>query len=150
MSRPVAPARSPSTSWVRTSASSTSRTIDPAQGTPALGAGDTLMVLKDRPEVRAVAEYMSTPDALKTWIQAGSAISANQATPADWYAGNYKLQVASDIVAKATSFGFDASDLMPASVGAGTEWTGLVDWINANGANTEDVLKAIDASWPTK
>jgi alpha-glucoside transport system substrate-binding protein len=124
-------------------------TIDPAQGTPALGSGDTLMVLKDRPEVRAVAEYMSTPDALKTWIQAGSAISANQATPADWYAGNYKLQVASDIVAKATSFGFDASDLMPASVGAGTEWTGLVDWINANGANTEDVLKAIDASWPT-
>jgi alpha-glucoside transport system substrate-binding protein len=37
--------------------------IDPKQGTPALGAGDTLMVLKDRPEVRAVAEFMATPRA---------------------------------------------------------------------------------------
>lgn len=122
--------------------------IDPAMGTPALGAGDTVMVLADRPEVRAVAEFLSTPSGTETWIKAGSALSANQSTPAEWYAGNYKLEVASGIVANATSFGFDASDLMPASVGAGTFWTGMVDWINANGANTDAVLQAIDDSWP--
>jgi alpha-glucoside transport system substrate-binding protein len=117
--------------------------IDPAQGNPALGAGDAFMVTQDRPEVRAVAQFLAVPEGIQAWIQAGSAISANQATPADWYQGNYKLEVASDIVANATSFGFDASDLMPASGAA--FWAGVVDWISADGTNTDEVLAAIDA-----
>ncbi len=70
--------------------------IDPAMGTPALGAGDALMVTADRPEVRAVAQFLSTPEGIEAWVKAGSALSANQTTPADWYAGNYKLEVASE------------------------------------------------------
>ena len=124
--------------------------IDPAMGTPALGAGDALMVTADRPEVRAVAQFLSLPEGIEAWVKAGSALSANQMTPAEWYAGNYKLEVASGIVANATSFGFDASDLMPAAVGAGSFWTGMVDWIGADGSNTDAVLEAIDASWPTE
>jgi alpha-glucoside transport system substrate-binding protein len=124
--------------------------LDPAQGNPALGAGDALMVTADRPEVRAVAQFLSTPEGIESWVKAGSALSANQMTPADWYAGNYKLEVASGIVANATSFGFDASDLMPAQVGAGTFWTGAVDWIAANGENTDAVLQSIDDSWPAE
>ena len=31
----------------------------------------------------------------------------------------------------ATAIGFDASDLMPPAVGAGTFWTGTVDWVNS-------------------
>jgi len=124
--------------------------IDPAQGTPALGAGDALLMMADRPEVRALAEYLSTPQGIEAWIQAGSAISANTTTPADWYAGSYKLKVASDIVANATAFGFDASDLMPPQVGAGAEWKELTDWISANGADTEKHLQAIDAAWPAQ
>lgn len=122
--------------------------IDPAQGNPALGAGDALMVFSDRPEVRALAQYLATPAGIEAWIAAGSAISANQATPADWYAGNYKLEVASGIVANATSFGFDASDLMPPEVGAGSFWNEMVNWISAGGTNTDAVVTAIDASWP--
>lgn len=122
--------------------------IDPAQGTPALGAGDALMVLADRPEVRAAAQYLSTPAGIEAWIKAGSALSANQSTPAEWYAGNYKLEVASGIVANATSFGFDASDLMPSVVGAGSFWSEMVNWISAGGADTQARLQAIDASWP--
>jgi len=122
--------------------------IDSAQGTPALGAGDALMVLADRPEVRAAAQYLSTPAGIEAWIAAGSALSANQTTPAEWYAGNYKLEVASGIVANATSFGFDASDLMPSVVGAGSFWTEMVNWIAAGGADTQARLQAIDASWP--
>ncbi|MFN8519786.1 MAG: ABC transporter substrate-binding protein [Chloroflexota bacterium] len=122
--------------------------IDEAQGNPALGAGDALMVLADRPEVRAVAQYLSTPAGIEAWVKAGSALSANTTTPADWYAGNYKLEVASGIVNNATSFGFDASDLMPAAVGAGSFWTEMVKWISDNGADTQARLQAIDASWP--
>jgi alpha-glucoside transport system substrate-binding protein len=122
--------------------------IDEDQGNPALGAGDALMVLADRPEVRAAAQFLSTPAGIEAWVKAGSALSANTTVPADWYEGNYKLEVASDIVNNATSFGFDASDLMPAQVGAGSFWTEMVNWISANGADTEARLQAIDASWP--
>lgn len=122
--------------------------IDEAQGTPALGSADALMVLADRPEVRAAAQYLSTPQGIQAWIEAGSALSANTTTPSEWYEGYYKLDVAADIVANATAFGFDASDLMPAVVGAGSFWAEMVNWISAGGADTQARLQAIDASWP--
>jgi alpha-glucoside transport system substrate-binding protein len=124
-------------------------TIDPAQNN-AEGSADTMMVLVDRPEVRALAEFMATPEGIENWIRAGSAISTNTSTPADWYAGSYKLQVASDIVNNAAGIGFDASDLMPGAVGSGTFWTQAVDWVNNNGSDTDAVLKAIDDSWPAQ
>jgi alpha-glucoside transport system substrate-binding protein len=122
-------------------------TIDAAQNY-AEGSADTLMVLVDRPEVRAVAQFLATPSGLQKWIAAGSAISTNSTTPADWYAGAYKLKVASEIATAAKGIGFDASDLMPGKVGAGTFWTQAVQWANAGGTNTDAVLKAIDDSWP--
>lgn len=124
-------------------------TIDPAQKN-AEGSADTLMVLVDRPEVRAVAEFLATPSGIQNWIRAGSAISANSSTPADWYAGAYKLKVAADIANNAAGIGFDASDLMPGKVGAGTFWTQSVQWVNNGGKNTDAVLKAIDDSWPAQ
>ena len=122
-------------------------TIDPNQKN-AEGSADTMMMLVDRPEVRAVMEFFAVPEGIQAWIAAGSAISTNTSTPADWYAGAYKLKVAADIANNASGIGFDASDLMPAKVGAGTFWTKMDDWANANGADTDAVLKAIDDSWP--
>ncbi len=106
------------------------------------------MVFVDRPEVRAVAQFLSTPSGIETWVKKGAAISANTAVPAEWYAGNYESEVAAELLASATDFRFDASDLMPAAVGAGSFWTEMVNWISANGENTDAVLQAIDASWP--
>ncbi len=122
-------------------------TIDPNQNNVE-GSADTMMALVDRPEVRAVIEFFATPQGLQNWILAGSAISPNNTTPAEWYAGSYKLQVAADIINNASGVGFDASDLMPGAVGSGTFWTQTVDWVNNNGSNTDAVLKAIDDSWP--
>ena len=130
--------------------------IDPAQGHPALGAGDTLMVIQPpdgsapTDATKAVAEFLSTPQGTQRWIEAGSAISANQTTPADWYDGSYKLSVGADIVANATSFGFDASDLMPPEVGQGAEWTELTNWIANGGTDTEAMLQRIDDAWPAQ
>jgi alpha-glucoside transport system substrate-binding protein len=106
------------------------------------------MVLTDRPEVQAVAEFLATPEGIQRWIEAGSAISANTATPAAWYEGSYKLKVASEVTNNAAGIGFDASDLMPGGVGAGTFWTESVAWVNDSGADTDATLQAIDASWP--
>jgi alpha-glucoside transport system substrate-binding protein len=123
--------------------------IDPAQGTPGLGAGDTLMVLvdnPDRPEIRAVAEYLATPYGLKAWIDIGSAQSANQTTPAEWYQ-SYKQQVAADIVGNSTSFGFDASDLMPPEANRAF-WDGITAWIDSGGTGTDQFVQSVDAAWP--
>jgi alpha-glucoside transport system substrate-binding protein len=124
-------------------------TIDP-NFKGAEGSADTVIMMNDRPEVRAVAAFLATPQGIQRWIEAGSAISTNQQTPDAWYAGAYKLSVAAEVVNSADFIGFDASDLMPASVGAGTFWTQTVDWANNNGSNTDAVLQAIDDSWPTQ
>jgi alpha-glucoside transport system substrate-binding protein len=123
--------------------------IDPSQNIVE-GSADTMMVLVDRPEVRAVAELMAVPEGLQAWIAAGSAISTNTSTPAEWYAGSYKLKVASEIANNAAGIGFDASDLMPGAVGAGTFWTEMDKWVNGGGTNptTDATLQAIDSSWP--
>ena len=112
------------------------------------GSADTIMVLADRPEVRAFAEFLATKEGLKNWILGKGVLSPNVKTPAEWYAGNYKLKVANDIASGATAIGFDASDLMPPSVGQGTFWTEISAWANSNGANLDATLQAIDDSWP--
>ena len=112
------------------------------------GSADSFMVLNDRPEVRALAEFLATPEGLEGWIKSVGVLSPNVKVPAEWYADNYKLKVANEIATGATAIGFDASDLMPPAVGQGSFWTGISDWANANGSNTDSVLQAIDDSWP--
>jgi alpha-glucoside transport system substrate-binding protein len=112
------------------------------------GSADTIMVLVDRPEVRAFAEFLATPEGLKNWITGKGVLSPNVTTPDEWYANNYKLKVANDIASSATAIAFDASDLMPPTVGAGSFWTEISAWASSNGANTDATLQAIDASWP--
>jgi alpha-glucoside transport system substrate-binding protein len=112
------------------------------------GSADSFMVLNDRPEVRAFAEFLATPEGLEGWIKSVGVLSPNVKVPTEWYAGNYKLKVANAIATGATAIGFDASDLMPPAVGQGSFWTGISDWANSNGSNTDTVLQAIDASWP--
>jgi alpha-glucoside transport system substrate-binding protein len=133
--------------------------IDPAYGTPALGSADTLMVLaKDYTNapantenaVRAVAQFLSTPQGTQRWIEAGSAISANNTTPQEWYAGYYKLDVAAQIVNNASYVGFDASDLMPPEVGAGAFWTESVNLVSNGPDYLDQALQNIDAAWPAE
>ena len=112
------------------------------------GSADAIMVLADRPEVRAFAEFLATPEGLKNWIVGKGVLSPNVTTPAEWYANNYKLKVANEIASNATAIGFDASDLMPPAVGAGSFWTEISAWASSNGTTTDATLQAIDASWP--
>jgi alpha-glucoside transport system substrate-binding protein len=112
------------------------------------GSADAFIVLNDRPEVRALAEFLATPEGLKGWITTVGVLSPNAKVPAAWYANNYKLSVANQIASGATAIIFDASDLMPPAVGGGSFWTGISDWANNNGSNTDQVLADIDASWP--
>mgnify|MGYP006287415503 CR=1 FL=1 len=55
-------------------------------------------------------------------------------------------QKLAEILVNAEVFRFDASDLMPAEVGAGTFWTGMTDWVS--GVSTDEALEMIEDSWP--
>ena len=58
---------------------------------------------------------------------------------------NDALKGQGKILVEATTFRFDGSDLMPGGVGAGTFWTGMVDY--TTGASIDDVTSAIQERW---
>lgn len=123
--------------------------IDEEYGRPVLGGGDMLVMFDDRPEVRAVLQFLGTPEGAEAWIETGTMVSPNVNVPDDWYA-IYPASGLAEILREATALRFDASDLMPAEVGQGTFWNGMVEWVAANGAGTEEILSEIDASWPAQ
>ena len=119
--------------------------IEAEYGKPVLGAGDVFAAFDERPEVLAVMEFLASPESAKGWLEAGGFISPNRNVPLDWY-GSYVDRTQAEILANADTLRFDASDLMPAEVGAGTFWSGMVDWVG--GDDTEEVFQAIEDSWP--
>lgn len=122
--------------------------IDAQYGRPITGTGDAFVALADRPEIRAVAEFLATPESLAGWIAATGSAAANRNTPAELYAGRYEGTLAARILAEATTFAFDASETMPAAVGRGTFPQALVDWVTAEGTNTAQLLADIETGWP--
>lgn len=116
---------------------------------PVLGSGDMFMMFNDRPEVQAVMEFLATAEAAQVWAETGGFISPNSSVPTDWYT-DYSSVEQAKILAAATSLSFDASDIMPAEVGAGTFWAGMVEWVAANGEGTEAIFADIEAGWPNQ
>ena len=124
-------------------------TIDPAQKNVE-GSADTLMVLVDRPEVRAVAEFLATPEGIQNWIRAGSAISTNtRPRPTGMPAPTSSRSLPTSRTTPPASASTPPTSCLR-QVGAGTFWTKMDDWANNSGTNTDAVLKAIDDSWPAQ
>ncbi|ASD20962.1 sugar ABC transporter substrate-binding protein [Cryobacterium sp. LW097] len=124
--------------------------ITPAQeaGSQAVtGGGEIVGAFSDDADTQAVQTYLSSDDWANSRVSLGGVISANSGLdPAN--AQSPILQEAIKILQDSeTTFRFDASDLMPGSVGAGTFWKGMVNWIN--GAPTGEVLTSIEAGWPS-
>jgi alpha-glucoside transport system substrate-binding protein len=120
--------------------------VDDSLGKPFLVAGDIFAMFNDRPEVRAFMEYLTTPESASGWLQNGGALAAHQTATPDMYGVDLERGIA-ELVTQATSFRFDASDLMPGEVGSGSFWTGMVNYISGV-ADLPTVLEEIDASWP--
>jgi alpha-glucoside transport system substrate-binding protein len=116
-------------------------------GSPVLGAGDIYSPMADRPEVRAAIRFLSTGLSTKAWVEAGGFVAVQNDASLDWYPSQVERGYA-EIILAADTFRFDASDLMPGAVGAGTFWTGMVDYINGKGANRGAILDSIDESFP--
>jgi alpha-glucoside transport system substrate-binding protein len=62
------------------------------------------------------------------------------------------LADASEVLTKSLKDGtgrFDASDLMPAAVGSGTFWTGMVKYMQQGPSSLDGILSDINKSWPS-
>jgi alpha-glucoside transport system substrate-binding protein len=84
-------------------------------------------------------------------VTASSRISPNVNVGPDCYA-NEILADASEILTTALSEGtgrFDASDLMPAEVGSGSFWTGMIDYMQGGPNSLQGVLDDIEAGFPS-
>lgn len=83
-------------------------------------------------------------------VTASSRISPNVNVASSCYV-NPILAQASTVLTGALKDGtgrFDASDLMPAAVGSGSEWTGMVKYLKQGPSSLDGVLADIEKSWP--
>ncbi len=122
---------------------------NPSIQTPVEGGGEFVTAFSDRPEVQAVQSYLSTPDWASSRVKVATGwVSANNGVDPTLYTNPVDQLSAKYLTDANATFRFDASDMMPAAVGAGSEWKEMTAWFGS-GKSTADVLKAIDASWPS-
>jgi alpha-glucoside transport system substrate-binding protein len=114
---------------------------------PVVGGGEFVTAFADRPEVAAAQTFLSSAEFATAKAALGTWVSANSGVPLDTYANPIDKLSAQYLTDPNGTFRFDASDLMPAAVGAGAEWKEMTAWF-AEDKPTKDVLAAIDAAWP--
>ena len=90
--------------------------IDPAHGSPLVGAGDVAAAFVNNDDVSKLIEYLSTPEAGRIWVSTGAIVSPNRGVADDAYP-NALVQKEADQVKNAKSFRFDGSDLLPGTLG---------------------------------
>jgi alpha-glucoside transport system substrate-binding protein len=113
-------------------------------GNPVLGAGTLWAVTKDSKATRALLSWLQTRLANEVWMAQSGLLTPHKGVNLAAYA-NDTLRKQGEILQGATTFRFDGSDLMPGAVGAGSFWTGMVNFVG--GASAEEVCKAIQNSW---
>ena len=95
------------------------------------------------------ARVPGNPAGAQGWIKRGGFISPNTTVPTDWYTSYPNTGVGADPEQRRLLW-LRRLDLMPAEVGAGSFWTGMVDWVAANGEGTEAIFQSIEDSWPDR
>ena len=121
-------------------------TINPANKGAIEGGGEFVAALRDAPEVKAVQDYTTSADFANARAAQGGWFTSNNKVDLSNYKDPFEKGLAEQLKA-ATVFRFDASDLMPAAVGSGTEWKELTAWVT--GQSTKDTLDNIQNSWPS-
>jgi len=113
-------------------------------GNPVLGGGTLMAVTDPSDATMAFMEFLKTPVAHEIMMAQGGFLTPHSGVNLDTYSTGVEAGQG-EILLNATTFRFDASDLMPGAIGAGTFWTGMVDY--AGGADAMDVATSIQESW---
>jgi alpha-glucoside transport system substrate-binding protein len=119
-----------------------------------LFAGELAVVFSNRPEIVDFLEAFMGEEVQCAMggVTASSRISPNVNVGPDCYA-NEILADASVVLTDALAAGtgrFDASDLMPTEVGAGSFWSEMMAYMQDGPDSLPTVLDKIEESWPTE
>lgn len=107
--------------------------------------GEFVTAFSDSEATQKVLEYMSTPEFADARVKLGGVISANKGADPSLASSEFLTEAMTILQDPSTVVRFDASDLMPATVGNGSFWKGMVNWID--GRPTDQVLSDIQAGY---
>lgn len=115
-------------------------------GTPVLGAGTMWAMTRESEGARVLLDFLTTPLAHEIWMAQSGFLTPHLGVNLDAYA-NETLRGQGEILQSATTFRFDGSDLMPGQIGAGAFWTGMVNFVSGDSAQSvaDDIQRAWDA-----
>ncbi|WP_439524780.1 ABC transporter substrate-binding protein [Marivita sp.] len=113
-------------------------------GAPVLGAGTLWAITNENEAAHDLIAYLQTPEAHEIWMANGGFLTPHTGVDLSKFSTEAAANM-NQILLDATTFRFDASDLMPGGVGAGTFWTGMVDY--AGGKDASAVAGEIQDSW---
>lgn len=111
-----------------------------------LGGGELIAAFADRPEVKAVAEFLTSADYANERLKLGNWLTPNKQADISLVTDPLEAQFA-QLLAESDVFRFDGSDLMPGPVGAGSFWSEMVEWV-VGAQDTATTLDNIEATWP--
>ena len=106
-------------------------------GDPVVGAGTLVTIGADSPAARGFIEFLKTPLAHEIWmaVEGGGFLTPHTGANTALYSDGTKA-AQGEILLNATTFRFDASDLMPGAIGAGAFWTGMIDYVGGKDAES--------------
>ena len=111
-------------------------------GVPVLVAGDVINCFRKDPEVITFIRFLISREAQEIWVRTLGELSANKQTDPTWFT-NPITRKALQILSTARVSRYDASDMMPAAVGTGAFWSGVLDYVS--GIPLDTVLETIEA-----
>ncbi len=107
--------------------------------------GEFVAGFSDSEATEKVLDFMSSPEFADARVSEGGAISANLNADPSKASSEFLTEAMKLLQDPNTTVRFDASDLMPATVGSGSFWKGMVDWID--GKDQATVLEDIQAGY---
>ena len=113
-------------------------------GKPVLGGGTLFAATNDNQATMEFIKFLLHSEPNEHWMAKGGFLTPHKGADLSKYPSD-TFRKLGEILTGATTFRFDGSDLMPGAIGAGSFWTGMVDY--TNGKSAKDVADAIQASW---
>ena len=113
-------------------------------GNPVLGGGTLMAITNPSDAATALMDFLKLPLAHEVMMAQTGFLTPHKEVNLEAYKDD-TLRGLGEVLLGATTFRFDGSDLMPGGVGAGTFWTGMVDY--TGGKDATAVASDIQASW---
>jgi DNA-binding SARP family transcriptional activator/ABC-type glycerol-3-phosphate transport system substrate-binding protein len=112
--------------------------------------GDFALVYTDRPEVRAVVEYLASPDFGRQLAESRWFLASNRRFEMSVYPETWRQELGAELARAqaADSVRFDGSDLLPPWLGTSPLWNAMTDYLRAGPDSLDEILARLDALEP--